>query len=530
MTDFATELAAAVRTAEPVNAPAPDLTNPMLAQLAQLLAGSPGQMTDLVRTLQAQTAVEPVPTDLSDDSLAQMLLDGLGGHVHFDPAVGWAVFHPGAHTWSVSGKDGPINEAAATFLRGRRESWTKSLGPNADDKEFARIASLGSTAKRRNVVDAIKALPGVTLAAGTMAETFDQQHDLLAVRNGIVDLRTGLLRPGRPADMITRFVDVDYDPDARAPRWGAFLTEVFPNDAELPAYMQRLIGYGITGYTREQCFVNLYGQGANGKSVLINVLERIFAAFTGRCSFNIFLGDRAGGPESEVLKGARLAVASETNRTAVLNTAAIKEATGGDRLTVMPKYRDPYSYKPTCLIMLATNYLPRIKDADFGTWRRVKVIPFEARFERDQRDEGLEDFLVSEEAAGILAWAVQGSVQWFAEGLSDTASMAAAAEDYQRESDPLDGFLEQTFKLDDSEEGKGVKATTVFQAYGTWAAALGDPMFKQSQTLNSALLERYPSLSVKRTKAGRVIVGIRELTPAEQHGGPTGPGVMDGSE
>src|SRR5690606_34628935 len=107
----------------------------------------------------------------------------------------------------------------------------------------------------------------------TEPAAFDNQPDLLAFRNGTLDLRTGKLRPHSPDDLLTTCLDIEYDPDATAPRWERFLEEIFPGEPDLPGYVQRLIGYGITGHASEQAFAVLWGKGANGKTVFTDTLS-----------------------------------------------------------------------------------------------------------------------------------------------------------------------------------------------------------------------------------------------------------------
>ncbi|MEU9654511.1 hypothetical protein AB0E00_37235 [Streptomyces sp. NPDC048110] len=207
--------------------------------------------------LLTQNATPEMAEGDSDDDLARALFDHLGGNVRYDRSTGWALFPDGGHAWKWHPNGLMVEQAAQEFIRQYRLKVRDKLSAF----EFR---SLGSRARRDAVVAMLRTLPGVLVDG----QHWDANPDLLACRNGVVDLRTGAVSEGRPGDMITRAVGIDYDPDATCPRWLCFLAEVFPGDPELPAYVQRLIGYGITGHTREQVFAVLYGEGSNGKLVL----------------------------------------------------------------------------------------------------------------------------------------------------------------------------------------------------------------------------------------------------------------------
>ncbi|WP_406717904.1 phage/plasmid primase, P4 family [Streptomyces althioticus] len=411
---------------------------------------------------------------MSDDDLALHALDTrFNGHLAHDRSRGWFHFPAHAHHWVNDADGDDVTATVQTMLRELRRTETDS----------AKAKSLGSRQRRDNVVSMLKGLPEVRYAGEWDAEPF-----LLAAPNGVIDLRTGALRDGEPDQRLTRAVTVDYEPAARAPRWERFVAEIFAHDPALPAYVQRLLGYGITGSTREQCFAVLYGAGANGKSTLLTTLRELLGSHAATVPFDAFTvsGKARGGPEAEMLVGARLALASETNRSATLDSAAIKNATGGEEITVNPKYRTPYAFKPQALILLASNYKPIVREQDNGTWRRIKLIPFLQRFEGDAKDPHLEETLRSERA-GILAWLVRGAVDWYANGLQDPDSVRAAINEYREESDSLAGFLPGVLEL---APGRRLTNPQVWTAYEQWADANGTEAFKSGRTLGDALIER----------------------------------------
>ncbi|CAL9530967.1 hypothetical protein SUDANB176_04051 [Streptomyces sp. enrichment culture] len=438
---------------------------------------------------------------MSDDDLAMHALNTqFGGNLAYSRSLGWAIF--GDHYWARDSEGDDVIASVQTMLRELRKS----------EKDQRRSQYLGSRQRRDNVVDMLKGLPEVRYSGA-----WDAQEYLLAAPNGVIDLRTGELREGEPDQRITRAVTVAYDPAASCPRWERFIAEIFAHDPELPAYVQRLLGYGITGSTKEQCFAVLYGAGSNGKSTLLTTLRELLGDHAATVPFDMFTtsGKARGGPEAEMLVGARLALASETNRSAVLDSAAIKNATGGEEITVNPKYRKPYAFKPQALILLASNYKPIVREQDNGTWRRIKLIPFLQRFEGDSKDLDLENTLRSERA-GILAWLVRGAVDWYANGLADPASVREAIADYREESDTLAGFMPGKLFLS---PGGYLSNADIWREYCDWADANGSRTFNSGSTLNKALIERGKgAVQLKRSSTERGLSGL--ALASEQREGP----------
>ncbi|MGW3779987.1 DNA primase family protein [Streptomyces sp. NPDC005091] len=446
---------------------------------------------------QGDSSAEDLGTQ-SDDDLAAYALDRrFAGSLAYSRSLGWHTFPADAHHWHSDLEGDDVTSTIQTMLRDLRKA----------EKDQRKAQYLGSRQRRDNVVDMLKGLPAVRYGG-----EWDTDPYLLAAPNGVIDLRSGELRDGTPDQRVTRSVTVEYDPDATCPRWERFIAEVFAHDPDLPAYVQRLLGYGITGSTKEQCFGVLYGAGSNGKSTLLTTLRELLGDHAATVPFDMFTtsGKARGGPEAEMLVGARLALASETNRSAVLDSAAIKNATGGEEITVNPKYRRPYAFKPQALILLASNYRPIVREQDMGTWRRIKLIPFLQRFEGDAKDPDLEETLRSERA-GILAWLIRGAVDWFENGLDDPASVRDAIAEYREESDSLAGFMPGVLV---PVPRRWVSNAAVWTAYEQWAKDNGEEAFRRSSTLNKALMERSKGQISAEKRNG--IRGLRGVALADE--------------
>ncbi|MFE6159829.1 phage/plasmid primase, P4 family [Streptomyces sp. NPDC056486] len=354
------------------------------------------------------------------------------------------------------------------------------------------------------------------------ADAFDAKPNLLSFRNGVVDLRTGQLRPHDKNDMLTVSLPVDYDPNAAAPRWEQFLSEIFPGMPDLVGYMQRLTGYGITGNTSEQCFAVLHGKGANGKSVFTDVLTTIFGPITRTTPFATFEDKGSGGIPNDIaaLRGARLVMASEGESGKAMSEAVLKRVTGKDKVTARFLRQEFFTFAPTFLIMLATNHKPRFRGADEGLWRRVKLIPFTRFFAPNERDYDLDRKLLAE-TAGIIAWAVRGAVEWYASGLKDPDVITTATREYRETSDALAGFFPGVLV---PAEGNVMPGGDAFNAYLDWCEAENLPAKERwtRRTFFSAMEER--GIGRKKTNKGVALIGIRDADAPEQT--TAGPGIF----
>ncbi|MFB6955261.1 phage/plasmid primase, P4 family [Streptomyces niveus] len=364
----------------------------------------------------------------------------------------------------------------------------------------------------------LQSVPNVSIDA----TDFDDRPDLLNFRNGTVDLRTGHLRPHDQSDLLTYGLDLHYDPDAQCPRWESFLAEIFPGMPEMPAYIQRLIGYGITGHTTEQAFGVLWGKGANGKSVLVDTVTSVFRAITRTTPFSTFEERKSGGIPNDVaaLRGSRLVMASEGEAGKAMSESILKRVTGKDMISARFLRQEFFEFKPSFLLLLATNHKPKFKSQDEGLWRRVKLLPFKRWFAPAERDPDLDRKLLAE-SEGIAAWAVAGAVAWYREGLRDPQVITGASQEYRETSDPLAGFIPGV--LEWADESVVMNGNDAFNHYRDWCEAENLPAKEQwtRRAFYEAMEER--GAVKKRTNKG-IALGCLRL--ADESPDAVGPGIF----
>lgn len=484
---------------------------------------------NLARALRSATAIIETTTvtrkkpgdglPLTDLGNAERLKRRLGG-VRYVPEMGFFLCSGG--TWEFDKYDlvrqnahnvtyALIELGESMTVRTTDETGAMTLTQSPEGKKVQAHGERSQSSRQIDtMVKELAVMPGVPIDADSM----DGKHDKLAFRNGVVDLRTGKLLPHDPSLLLTKCLPYDFDPDAECPRWDRFLSEIFPTDPDLPPYMQRLIGYGITGDTAEQCFAILWGTGANGKSVLTDTLTEVFRPITVTTPFSTFEEKPNGGIPNDIasLKGARLVMASEGSQGKPMAEAVIKRITGRDSISARFMRKEFFEFHPTFLILLATNHRPAFRGQDEGLWRRVKLIPFARFFAPDERDHMLGDHLLAERQ-GIAAWAVRGAVQWYATGLMDPASVRQATSDYKGTSDRLDGFLPGVYEFDPN---GSVSGPQLYRDYQTWCdhEELPDKERWSRNAVYASLEER--GCTLKRDNKGKQIQGVSKVGVARE--------------
>ena len=413
-----------------------------------------------------------------------------------------------AHTWG--------DQVCFDHRRGR---WLLFDGQHWRPDEVGRLTIMAKDVARARYAAASKAEDNDGRKWAFSSESRSRIEATLALAkseppiadSGDVDLTTGLLRPGRPEDRITRVTGVDFDPDARAPRWERFLQEVFLDDGELMAFVQRAIGYSLSGSLQEQVWFLCYGIGCNGKSKFLGAIGHVLGGYAHEADFRLFdYATRHDHPEAlAAIEGKRFVTASESLETARLNEARLKALSGGEGINAHLMRENSRTFPNTAKVWLCSNYCPRVNDDSPAFWRRVNLVPFRARYTFDpDEDLPLADLdleaKLRAEAPGILAWVVRGARAWQEEGLRPPASVKAATEQYKAESDPLAPFLDEFCVVGPECRASAAEMLSAYLRHCE-RAGIPDRDRMSSTALGRRMGQRFEK---KHTKRGAMYVGV----------------------
>lgn len=337
-------------------------------------------------------------------------------------------------------------------------------------------------ARQHAMVDLARSQPGIPIGQNQL----DAHPHLINCTNGTYDLLTQQLGPHNPDHLLTRQLPYAYDPRAIAPKWFAFLERVFDANAEMVSFVQRAVGYSLSGQQSEQCFFFLYGSGANGKSVFTTMLRALFGTAADNADFSTFIKQRhsqASQARNDLarLAGARLVTSSEAGEGQRFDEGLLKSLTGGEPITVRALYGKEFSFHPQFTLWLAANHRPTIRGTDYAIWRRVCLIPFTVTIPEEEQDErmvlaGPENPLW-EELPGILNWALSGYRAWRANGLQRPPEVIMATEEYREDSDLLGRWLAECCIT-----GKEYRASAkeLYGSYRNWIAENGEALKNQT--------------------------------------------------
>lgn len=385
-----------------------------------------------------------------------------------------------------------------------------------DAKGPAKLAASVASAK---TVAAIERLARADRRHASVTDEWDADPWLLNTPGGTVDLQTGKLRAHARADRISKITAVA--PGGECRTWLAFLDRVFAGDQALIAFARRMLGYSLTGSIRDHALLFLYGTGGNGKGVFLNTWTAILGDYAKVAAMETFTashGDRHP-TDLAMLRGARAVIAQETEEGQRWAESRIKALTGGDPISARFMRQDFFTFTPAFKLMIAGNHKPSLRSVDEAVKRRFNLVPFTVTIPKAERDPNLPEKLVAE-WPGILAWAIEGCLEWQHIGLSPPPAVQAATASYLADEDTIGLFLAERCATDDPNASTEVK--DLFAAWTEWSARAGEftgSIKRFSTALAARGLQRGHDPITRRA----VIHGVRLIDRPS----PFGPGGID---
>jgi len=440
---------------------------------------------------------------LTDTGNAERLVMRHGGDIRYcHPQKTWYVWT--GRRWQED-RTGQVMDLMKSVTRELyRAAWEI---PDPERKKQVALWAIRSesTDKKRAALASAQSEPGIPI----LPEQFDADPWTLNCLNGTIDLRTGNLRPHRREDYCTRMAPVRYDPAAHSELWDRFLEEACGGDRALIEFLQRAVGYSLTGSTAEEKLFFVHGPAATGKSTFVEAIKSTLGDYAKTADFETFILRReAGAIRNDIaeLAGRRFVVSIEVDRGRRLAEGLIKMLTGGDTVRARFLYQEAFEFVPQFKLWLVANHAPSVRHDDSALWRRILVIPFIHVIPPDRRDPSIKARLRDPEESGpaILAWAVEGCLRWQAQGLGVPDIVTQATEQYRLDMDPLRDFIADCCELDPQ---AWTTAARLRQAYERYCEQIGETRLLTPNDFASALTSR--GCTAERRHRGRGWRGIR---------------------
>jgi putative DNA primase/helicase len=444
-----------------------------------------------------------VLSNLTDVGNATRLAFHYGDRIRYVPDWKKWIIWDKTH-WQLDGT-GKIVELAKVTARRIHEEAAGLGSPDAQGQVTKHALASQKAERLRAMVELAKSIQELVVRS----DELDKEPMLLGVRNGVVDLRTGELRPATPEDLMTMQCPVDFDPSATCPVFVTFLERVTNGDPELTAYLARITGYSLTGSNVEQCLFFLHGSGANGKTTFLNVVKDVlgpdYCKQTPAESLMAKKQGRNATNDLARLKGVRVTLSNEVEEGSRLSESLIKQMTGSDVISARYLYAEFFDYVAQFKIWIAGNHQPVIRGSDDGIWRRLHLVPFTVTIPLEERDKTLPGKLQAE-LPGILNWAVKGCLEWQEMGLQPPRSILEAVAEYKSEMDILGQWVEEKCVVD---PGVKVQSSVAYDDYKRWAMSNGYQLLSHN-AFSRRLKERYRK---EKNRDGTFYHGLRMKTP-----------------
>ena len=476
----------------------------------------------LERIEAARQALEPLePSDYSDIGQSTVFVKQYGDKVRYSKATGFLVFN--GQFWEENDLSAQALaqeltarqlDEARQRLRQAQDAVTaaREAGNEAEEKtakaEAAQARAYHSYVLKRRGSFAIKAT--LTEAAPTLqvkVEELDSNPFLLNTPGGAVDLKTGEMRPHRAGDFCTKITGCSPNND-NAELWNEYLDAVTCGDKDLAQYLQLCAGMVAVGHVFVEKLLIAYGTGGNSKSTLFNLWAKVLGTYAGALPSESLIIRRNQNRDFAIaeLRGKRFVTAAELSEGARLSTDAVKKLCSTDSIAAERKHRDPFSFTPSHTLVLFTNHLPEVGTTDKGTWDRLAVVPFNARFRNSATEiKDFASYLFDNAGGAVLSWIVAGAVKFIASGyrIQEPKAVSDAIGRYKADSDWLELFLSEQCEIRGNYE---VGSAELYAAYCDYSVRIGEA--RHSQREFKAAMEQAGYVS-KHTKRGAIYSGLR---------------------
>lgn len=374
-------------------------------------------------------------------------------------------------------------------------------------KEKAKAFILRNEAdgKIKSALNQVKTFQGVNFTDS------DKDDYLLNTPKSTINLRDLSQKKHDRKDVITQCTNYSFNiENTNCPNWIDFLNTIFLGDEEIIRYVQKAVGYSLTGDTTEQCLFMLWGGGSNGKSTFVRVLEDIMGSYVVNINGESLMEGRGGNPDTPrgdlaALKNKRIAIASELQEGQVFNEPLLKNLTVGDTIKVRFMFQEQFDLINKAKLWIMTNKKPTVKGNDYGIWRRWRLIPFKHRFDDKEKNPNFYEEKLKPELEAILLWAITGYKMWKEEGLSTPLEISEAVEDYKMDMDQIARFIEDKCEVG---EGLECRAGDLYKEYKDWCVDEGENYVMSNCKFARDLKEKGFEKG-KRDKNGNKWLGIR---------------------
>jgi putative DNA primase/helicase len=429
------------------------------------------------------------PPAFSDDALAQRFAERHADNLRYVAKWGQWFRYDGTH-WLQ-------DDTLHAFDLARRICRDASAECNGKEGEKAALASAKTVA-------AVERLARSDRRIAATIDQWDADPWLLNTPDGVIDLRTGKMRAHRADDYMTKLTSVG--PSGRCPIFLAFLARITAGDAEIIAYLRRVLGYALTGITREHALFFGYGTGANGKSVMLSTVAGLLGDYHKTAPIETFTASNVDRHPTDLamLRGARLVTATETEEGRQWAESRIKSLTGGDRVSARFMRQDFFEFIPQFKLIIAGNHKPGLRSVDEAIRRRFHLIPFAVTIPPEERDSELTEKMKAE-WPGILAWIIEGCLEWQSEGLAAPMAVTAATAEYLESEDTIVAWIEERCERDPN---AWASSAALFASWTSWATKAGEALGSQKKFCQKLRDRHFHKHDVT---AGRGFNGLRIL-------------------